>query len=130
MKSVLEVRDLVTRISAKQEEQRRLIKTLEFYAWLEERGVDYKRVVGITNPIELRDPLRIKLSVGSLVGNDLKNWGRRTGREAEVKAAFYAMNIKLDDDTEVILPWPPYDDNVIFNRQVGHDVDDRSAEGE
>lgn len=102
------------RLSVNQAEQQRLLATLEYYAWLREWGVNWQDVKGVSSR-----PVR----PSAMSRQDFKNHARRIGRLEEAQQVmrqreFELANFVMKDGSTAMLPWPPFDDNVIFNQPV------------
>ena len=78
-------------------ESQRLVSTLQYYDWLSEHGICWSQVCGI---LKLETEVRVS----------------RFKTATELK-----LSLKLRDGTVHELPWPPFDDDVIFNRKKTDD---------
>ncbi len=74
-------------------ESQRLVSTLEYYDWLSDHGICWSQVCGI---LKLENEVRVSRFK---TATDLK------------------LSLKLRDGTVTELPWPPFSDDVIFNRK-------------
>lgn len=88
------------------QEQRRLLETLEYYTWLEDQGLSWDVIRGL-----------------ACLPNTGINWQRipKHIRDQHKRGDYTSSGLagyKLIDGANIVLPWPPYDDNVLFNRRI------------
>lgn len=106
------VATIVDDIQAKRAEQTRLLDTLKFYEWLEDHGLSWDVIQGI-RPIEGRGPYgRIGFSEWNKMSPEMRK--RYKGEQRTIRRL---IDFKLKDGSIVVLPWPPFDDDVIYNRK-------------
>ena len=96
------------RTAVKQAESRRLIATLHYYAWLEEQGLSWDKIAGIQ-----RQPVDTNARVRG------QYWRHCRQHDVPIRPKTYLfISYKLKDGTIVVVPWPPYANNVIFNEPI------------
>lgn len=128
-------------------EQDRLLQTLEFYAWLEDHGTSWDQIAGI-RPLDNTPRSRTEFKF-SCRRHQLQDLWERYNHEDMVYVGFglgyawvrYAFEVHGDDyevvrrpkayqgkfiDTklktgeQLVLPWPPFHEDVIYNRKGDH----------
>lgn len=124
-------------------EQDRLLQMLEFYNWLEEHGTSWDQVKGI-RPLdntprhfsEFRASCRRhnlmhiweKYNTADMVYVScgyMNRWVKydpevHVGLQVEHRSFPYRgrfIDIMLKNGEQLVLPWPPYPENVIYNRK-------------
>ena len=98
----------IKRIQLLRAEQDRLLNTLLYYEWLRGVGVDPETVVGVTQAIPLSPRVR----------NDLWKGHAVLFRVPVDKRPTRAISYKLQDGTEHLLPYPPFQADVIYNKTL------------
>jgi len=113
---VSEMTDIAEAMGRKQAEAKRLVDTLCYYEWLEQHSVDPMTIQGVRR-LTLTDrgydrPLAMKIqrSKGKWVESP------RRGRTKVYPRPGDQLSLKLKDGTDVNLDWPPFDDDVIYNK--------------
>jgi len=104
---------ILDKIEARQAESRRLTQMLRYYVWLEEHGLSWNVIAGVRGPF----PSSFKTKQA------YRTTCRTLGIEFNPKVR-QLISYKLRDESEVVLPAPPFPENVIFNRQVDGAYDD------
>jgi len=105
----MSVTTLVDDIQAKRAESERLLDMLKYYEWLEEHGLSWDQIKGI----------RPNQGVGPYGRVAFKDWQQvpKSIRDRyEYKKVKKLIDIRLPDGTTTMLPWPPFHDDVIYNR--------------
>ena len=115
-----QISDRRQKIETATAEQNRLLRMLEYYAWLEEWKLSYDVIAGTTAPIPLSTVIR----------QEIKNYARSIGRWNDDLREFFqgrksshslhrfhpkAISYRLKDGREVVLPFPPFPHNVVYN---------------
>ena len=90
----MSVANTIGAMNTKIDEQRRLLDTLEYYQWLKFQGISYSDVCGLR---EGKPKVR-----------------RFTSPER-------TLDVLLKDGSNIVIPWPPFDDDVIFKRKKTDD---------
>jgi len=136
----------IQRIRQLKSEQDRLLQTLEFYAWLEQHGTHWSEIQSL-RPLDNtpRSQSEFKASCRRHGQMDLWNESNHanmvkvpTGRNTYIWQVYdpakhmehfesvvrrpraYAgrfIDLKLKDGRQMILPWPPFDEDVVYNRK-------------
>lgn len=139
-------REAIQAIRAKQSESERLLLLLDFYGWLEDHGLSWDIVKGIrpldNTPVSRNEFKRTfrqngrldlweKYNTAPFIEGDRRpgrlfgNWqlvsedydgpAKVTRRPKTYRGKF--IDILLKDGKKVILPWPPFPQDVIYNRR-------------
>ncbi len=107
--------NLINSAQQKVFEQSRLLDMLKYYEWLVQHGLSWDKIKGI-RPLDntpanwAKVPLEIRRQHTKKVQTVC---GLVSRKEHFAKLIDY----KLQDGTLIVLPWPPFDNNVIYNRR-------------
>lgn len=96
-------------IQAKQDEAARLRSMLQFYEWLKRHGTSYDQIKGVRKTVA-SPALWHKIAK--------EHRPERRPRFTMQRMGLFYMELKLHDGSELVLPWPPYNDDVIFNKSA------------
>lgn len=97
----------VKELKAKTDEQARLVQKLDYYWWLEDQGLSWKVIAGITKKIPYSPKMKF----------DYKKSCLKLGTQYDKDYVGAFISFKLKNGESVICKYPPYDENVIFNRK-------------
>lgn len=99
------------KIADKQAEAARLLNVLRFYDWLVVHGTKYDQIKG-----------QRKTETNPTLWRKIPKEHRPTTRPRAMRSwrhhKTYVLELKLKDDSELVLPYPPFDDDVVFGRSV------------
>lgn len=103
------ITDQIDKIQAKRSEADRLLKTLEFYEWLKDHSVNWEAIKGIRQ-------MHGNHVLWSLMTKDVRTRYKRPRFFEQTSL----IQFRLKDVAQVTLPWPPFDDDVILNKERYH----------
>lgn len=88
-------------------EQQRMIATLRYYIWLEDHGVSRPWTKGITVS-------RIAARKRYPTGAEWSKVPREIRNRFPPRVRKPVITYRFKDGSELVLPWPPFDDEIIF----------------
>lgn len=96
----------IEKLRAQYSEQIRLLSCISYALWLKEHGIDTCDIKGHSSePIPKRQ----------IAWQNCKSWFRNNGLTMPERVD-KLIAYKMKDGTEICLPWPPYERDVIHNQ--------------
>lgn len=113
---MLNIAQKINELQVIREEQGRLLDIIKFYSWLEDHYLTWDQIAG-----------KAKVIMDSNVRTFIMTWAKKWNRLDEVTEWFrgnrifkknikYAVSFKLKNGKKVLLPYPPFGDEIVFNR--------------
>ena len=139
-------REAIQKVRQLSSERDRLLETLEFYAWLEEHGTSWDQIKGV-RPLDNTPRSRTEFKASCRRHGKMDIWNQYNfadmvyvqrsalgyawvkfdpevhaeyANEVERKPHAYQgrfIDILLKTGEQLILPWPPFSQDVVYNRK-------------